>query len=494
MMRSAQLGHPLTQMSAVYRHRLIQHAERINIQVLPVEIILMILRFLPVLDLIPLLRVCKLFRQLLMDDLLWRSLYKRTVILRPPGPFISQSTAFLRKTLISSARVARNWPPTASLPAPRLGPTFRMHHNILFSDLLDARWLIAGNKQVVWCYDLQDSDPIPTLFYQPHMEATFFRCLSTTSESGEQLTFAVSESWMGGVTRGINIYKVSIYDTGPVIVSRILRQDISHNDPGIADINIGPRLLIVTRHTDAPPIILDIATFRRYHVGTPRSLLKQIPPLSTSIHSTFVSTASYLLALYDFLAEGNAKQTLVLACPLQKQAHSHREEEVEALQASHFTWIQMEISDVTVLREASMDAQSTTTHISLVGRKCGDRSTGAGPLMTLTLTLDEMGSITHESTSLSCVTQGPMWLDAGPDGCARGVYTWTQSHFVLFSVQDDLTNVAYHKSQTFSVPRESNRRSVIAFDGYSGVLCVKEYRRLESINLETSCIEVWNFA
>ncbi|KAF9236062.1 hypothetical protein BU15DRAFT_64338 [Melanogaster broomeanus] len=395
-----------------------------NILNLPIEILLMILGLLPILDLVSVFQVCKLFEHLLSDDLFWRSLYRQTPLLRPPGPFRSQSTGFLRNALVSSSRVARNWPRTTFSPTPRVTNTFSIFHGFKFSKLLAGRWLTAGDSQLIWCYDLHN--PIPRVFYQPHLVANFFQCVSTTNDKGELVAFAVSETQVGNSRRGINIYKVTIDHNGPVITSRILRDDVPDNYPGVSEVTIGPRFLVVIprgpNFVQTQPIVLDINTLQQYHVPRvpfPGKVMPQVPHVSHM--STFVSTTSYLLALYSFLTDSKAPHTLVLAFPLGPRRSSGHSTVTSILQESHHTWIEnLGLTNVAVLREDPVNPRSKTTRITLFGKRCVCGSRSKQSLTALKLTLDEMGTMLHEYANVAQVdVKDHLWLDTGPDGYAR---------------------------------------------------------------------------
>ncbi|KAF9226257.1 hypothetical protein BS17DRAFT_536056 [Gyrodon lividus] len=490
MKLSAQIHPRNLLMPVAYKHPSI--TLRVHILNLPIEILLMIMGFLPILDLVSLFQVCKVFEHLLSDDLFWRSLYRQTSLLRPPGPFQGQSTTFLQNALVSSARVVRNWPPNTLSPTPRIGKTFRIYHGFRFSKLLSGRWLIAGDKQLIWCYDLRN--PIPRVLYRPHLVANFFQCVSTTNHKGEFVVFAVSETQIGNSRRGINIYKVAIDHNGPTITSRILRKDVPDNYPGVSDVTIGSRFLVVVpkgpNFTQTLPIILDITTFQQYNISLPGSLLPKVP--SASHISTFVPTTSYLLALYTFWTQPNGLHTLVLACPLgPRSSPSHP----AVLQASHSEWIQdLGMTCVKVLRDDPEDHRSKTTRITLFGKRCSCGSSAKQYLTTLKLTLGEMGTMTLEHTNVAQVAQVDVgerfWLDTGPDGYARGVCVLRQptTGLVLFSVQDDLDDVVCEKARPLSLPPGVDRMSVLALDGYKGVLCVV----VSGVNRDC-CVEVWNF-
>ncbi|KAF8141945.1 hypothetical protein EV363DRAFT_39665 [Boletus edulis] len=77
--------------------------------VLPVEITYQILLLLDPHELIHLQRVSKQFHAINNDSTLWRTVYAGAHLPRPPGPFPWQSTDFLRRTLVQSARLAQRW-------------------------------------------------------------------------------------------------------------------------------------------------------------------------------------------------------------------------------------------------------------------------------------------------------------------------------------------------------------------------------------------------
>ncbi|KAF8554039.1 hypothetical protein OG21DRAFT_1509348 [Imleria badia] len=76
---------------------------------LPAETIYHILRFLGPQDLIRLQAVCKLFQAIIYDPAVWRTLYCTARLPLPPGPFPWQTTRFLQRALVHSARLARAW-------------------------------------------------------------------------------------------------------------------------------------------------------------------------------------------------------------------------------------------------------------------------------------------------------------------------------------------------------------------------------------------------
>ncbi|KAG6331307.1 hypothetical protein ID866_7780 [Astraeus odoratus] len=216
-----------------------------SIQDLPQEILLIICVYLHITDLFALSQVSRFFWLLLRDDLLWRNLYRSTRILRPPGPFRQQSTDFLRRALICSAKIGANWPPVKALPEFRRMVTVPMVDPAEYCHILAGRWLIAANASIACYYDLWEKpQPLPNLFYRPHLVAKFFRCVSTLNVNGDPLTFVVTETQVGIKMRRVNVGRISIDVNGP-FVEPLLHYDLTQNHPGVSDVAIGARLLVI---------------------------------------------------------------------------------------------------------------------------------------------------------------------------------------------------------------------------------------------------------
>ncbi|KAF8449357.1 hypothetical protein L210DRAFT_2661149 [Boletus edulis BED1] len=101
--------------------------------VLPVEITYQILILLDPHELIHLQRVSKQFHAIINDSTLWRTVYAGAHLPRPPGPFPWQSTDFLRRTLVQSARLAQRW---TSQPIRILS-----RHSLPLAYYDDCRWV-----------------------------------------------------------------------------------------------------------------------------------------------------------------------------------------------------------------------------------------------------------------------------------------------------------------------------------------------------------------
>ena len=133
-----------------------------DISALPVEIIFRILLFLSPHELIHLQRVrpsqlasflltsymSKQFRAIIDDRTFWKTLYADAHLPRPPGPFSWQSTGFLQRTLVRSARLAQRW---TSKPTNKIFKCSLSLGSDLYYKWLCGRWLVIhrGTRALV---------------------------------------------------------------------------------------------------------------------------------------------------------------------------------------------------------------------------------------------------------------------------------------------------------------------------------------------------------
>lgn len=476
-----------------------QHARRTGIQCMPQEILLMICTFLPLLDLVSLSQVCRVFWLLLKDEHLWKVLYRTTKIVRPPGPLIANHPAdCLRRILISSATVEQNWPPTGK-------PEFKKISTVPLIDppeychLLAGRWLIAANSSVGYYYDLLDKPkPQPILFYRPHLMAVFFRCVTATNIHGDSLTFLITETQLGKAVRRVNINKVSASEVGP-FVEPLMHYDLPQNYPGIADVVIGSRLMILkpkTNYAHVQPTVYDFKDLRPCKLPLIPAEYRQYPSF---YHAEYVMTKSYVLIFYTFAKPHRTLETVIFACPttpVVTQNNCNGNESV--LQISHSVVVDsLVLANIRVMYDDTCK-ESGTTRITLVGKKVTNCRAADAGLMALRLTLHpvisdqgSIGPINYECTDFGIIPgRDGIWLEMGPDECGRGVYNTPSGRIVLFSIdaEDDGT-LRWHKSEELTWRTGLIRHSAMAFDGYRGMLCVKTINTARNVELE-----VWTVA
>ncbi|KAI6121939.1 hypothetical protein F5141DRAFT_546204 [Pisolithus sp. B1] len=460
-------------------------ARRTGIQDMPQEILLMICACLPLLDLVSLSQVSRVFWLLLQDEYLWKALYRTTKIVRPAGPLVAEHSAWrLRCILISCANVKDNWPPLAKKPEFTKKYTVPLIDPPEYCYLLDGRWLIAANSSIGYYYDLHEQPkPQPVLFYRPHLMALFFRCVTATNIHGHTLTFLVTETQLGKCVRRVNISRLSAFAIGPY-VEPLMHYDLPQNYPGIADVVIGARLMILkpkSNYIHIQPTVYDFKDLRPC----------KLPPLPTEYrqhttfyHAEYVMTKSYVLLFYTFTKASRTLETLVLACPTTPELQKNE----SVLQVSHRAVVDgLVLANIRVMFDDT--CESGTTRITLVGKKVTNcRAPDAG-LMALRLTLHPVisgeGSIAYECIDFGIIPgRDAVLLETGPDECGRGVYNTPSGHIVLFSIEAENGRLRWHKSDELSCGPGLVRHSAMAFDGYRGMLCVKTVNTARNVGLE----------
>lgn len=451
----------------------------INIQNLPDEVLFIILKFADVLDVVVLYKVSKLFHRLLHDEWYWRTSYKEKRIPRPPGPFEGQSTTYLQEILVRSARVQHNWPPFVRLSNPTSRVTLKstkQNLSIIHGRLsiIHGRWLITGDPPLLLCYDTCSSDPdwvsSPRIFYQPHLQANFFRCFSTIAEDGQELIFAVSETQVGAARRKLNVFTIAIDpDHGPFISSHVFMLDVRPHYSGVWTVTTGPRLLVISAkgpEQDDPPVILDVKTFQRFNVATP-----PLPRGHLGMFTSFISTSSHLLVARLL----NGLETLLQVFPLSQTESEWSTDVVWVLHPSHVMRThELRFRTWHVLRGPKHETLTGGTRMTLMLSLLAPASSDVASLNIVQLLLDTRGGVSFTSEKLWTLPHDATILaDSSHDGCIRGlVCSRNGRQFMPFMIDDqDKNNTGYGQFNDLINNPLSFRPDPVLFDGHRGVLC-----------------------
>ncbi|KAG1741521.1 uncharacterized protein EDB91DRAFT_1130907 [Suillus paluster] len=460
-----------------------------NIHHLPDEVLFIILEFVDVLDVVVLYKVSKLFHRLLHDEWYWRTSYKRRRIPRPPGPFEGQSTTYLREILVRSARVQHNWPPFARSPNPTSRVTLQSAKQNL--SIIQGRWLITGDSPLLLCYDTCSSDPdwdtSPQVFYQPHLQANFFRCVSVTAEDGQELIFAVSDTQVGTVRRKLNLFTIEIVPGyGPFISGHVFTLDLQPRYSGVWTVTTGPRLLVISAkgpEQEDPPVIVDVKTFQRFHAVIP-----PLPRGHLGMFTSFISTSSHLLVARLL----NGSETLLQVFPISQTQSEWSTDDVRVLYPSHVMRTpELRFRTWHVLRGPKYETLTAGIRIALMLSVFAPTSVDVASLDIVDLLLDAGGSISFTSEMLWALPRDATVLaDSSHDGCIRGlICSRNERQSMPFMIDDqDKNSTGYGLFMSDNNDRLSSRPDPVLFDGYRGVLCsvvVTERRR--------SFIEVMRF-
>ncbi|KAH7914531.1 hypothetical protein BJ138DRAFT_1110460 [Hygrophoropsis aurantiaca] len=288
-----------------------------TLDTLPLDILYRIISFTSVLDIVRFQQISKHFRELMQTGTIWRNAYRTTSLPRYPGPFPHQSAAFLRDTLVRSAKVAQNWAP--NVPVPTSQRTFEGDKDYSRPCFFMNRWLmVIDDKHSINCVDLDTASGVvtPPISYRSD-EGRFIEdhwYLSTMSPEGHTLAFAIvlemTHTHLGGQVlwvapifilnsnihnggRNSKLFKL-ISNNGTTPIFEFV-QSYSTNWPwdgrglGVRCF-IGPRLLVIAGgDINRKTLYIDLETFRAYSVS--------LPPAEIKCSATFISCVKHLLVI-----------------------------------------------------------------------------------------------------------------------------------------------------------------------------------------------------
>ncbi|KAH7914530.1 hypothetical protein BJ138DRAFT_1143622 [Hygrophoropsis aurantiaca] len=276
-----------------------------TLDTLPLDILYRIISFTSVLDIIRFRQISRFFRELMQTDTIWRNAYRTTSLPRYPGPFPHQSAAFLRDTLVRSARVAQNWAP--NVPVPTSQRTFEDNKHYSRRRFFMNRWLMgidSDHKHSINCIDLDTASGVvtPSIIYRSD-EGRFIHShwyLSTTSLEGHTLAFAVVlETGPCAIENALPNWQVFklfkfIGNNGTTPMFEFVQSYLTNWDgPGLAPkCFIGPRLLVIAgdlRDIDGKTLYIDLETFKPCDVS--------LPPAEMAYCTTFISCVKHLLVI-----------------------------------------------------------------------------------------------------------------------------------------------------------------------------------------------------
>ncbi|KIJ61823.1 hypothetical protein HYDPIDRAFT_30898 [Hydnomerulius pinastri MD-312] len=224
---------------------------------LPIDVLYEIFKFLHVQDIIQIQCVNKRFSQITQERIVWVDAYQRTSLPRPSGPHSWQDTKTLKRRLVRSAKVEKNWPhrgPSSLVTSlsednegsqtssgtttplePRVySPTSTRKFTFPFPRPLTlttiaGRWIVVSTRSGIWCVDLELSE-VPHDASEDHVilpvelhtcgttRLEFSFCVSTTNREGHTVAYVVAEEREDTnleAPRSISIFKLNLpFGTG----------------------------------------------------------------------------------------------------------------------------------------------------------------------------------------------------------------------------------------------------------------------------------------
>ncbi|KAH7931409.1 hypothetical protein BV22DRAFT_14626 [Leucogyrophana mollusca] len=247
---------------------------------MPADVLYKIFIHLEVIDLVRLQQVSSRFLDIIDERNVWSDAYRKSSLPQSRGPFVWQSSAYLRSALITSAKLKRTWPTRSAwlkkIPTRDIMFTETLRH----FQLLLGRWLIVvigdGEKQVC-CYDLDSEDEKSkkhVIYHVPSgADVAYLGCTDVATTDG-QFSFVafMHRTVYDEENEGtLKVYKLTSETGSPVCFELVLELC---RGPRWPHIQIAPQVLLIVGRA-APDNyhnktwIMDIRTNRVYKLPPP---------------------------------------------------------------------------------------------------------------------------------------------------------------------------------------------------------------------------------
>ncbi|KIJ15950.1 hypothetical protein PAXINDRAFT_99301 [Paxillus involutus ATCC 200175] len=150
---------------------------------LPIDVLYEILRSLSIQDIVRLQRVSNRFYEITQERIVWANAYHSTILPCPSGPYASQDATSLKRQLIHSTKLEKNWPRRRVASTPKLNiagstasrdaharredPATRVYSPTsirrftlpiprpLALTAITGRWIVVVTGTGIWCIDLE---------------------------------------------------------------------------------------------------------------------------------------------------------------------------------------------------------------------------------------------------------------------------------------------------------------------------------------------------
>ncbi|KAH7887085.1 hypothetical protein F5I97DRAFT_1102959 [Phlebopus sp. FC_14] len=214
-----------------------------KLEQLHVDILYEIFKFLSVLDIDHIQRVSTTFNEFAGRHIVWRNAYRFTTLPRPSGPHPWQDRDTLKRVLIRSAKLEKNWPnlgvnasdvstlhstggreTRVYTPLSTRKFTFPFGRPSALAAVGD-RWIVVVTKSAISCVDLESTeipadapedcavDPIQLYQCAADSELQFAFCLNSTDKEGREVVYVVAEVERGVTeerAKAISIFKLRV--------------------------------------------------------------------------------------------------------------------------------------------------------------------------------------------------------------------------------------------------------------------------------------------
>ncbi|KAH7903165.1 hypothetical protein BJ138DRAFT_1131470, partial [Hygrophoropsis aurantiaca] len=257
---------------------------------IPADVLYKLFVHLDVIDLIRLQEVSVSLYSILQDRIVWSNAYRISSLPHSKGPFPWQSSSYLKRVIISQAKIKRNWPPRPEI-LDRIDTrdiNFDKDDGILEGlQFLLGRWLVVvlvSDWTKVCCYDMCSdlaSRKQQHVIYQVPKGAKIFHltCADVTTFDGQFTFIAFVYHSVAGIANGaenegtLKIYKMTVSASLEPAFELVLDKRYG---PQLAHLQITARALLITSRTlpndyAEKAWIMDIQSYRVYKLPPPEA-------------------------------------------------------------------------------------------------------------------------------------------------------------------------------------------------------------------------------
>ncbi|KAH7882304.1 hypothetical protein F5I97DRAFT_1985951 [Phlebopus sp. FC_14] len=453
----------------------------LKLEDMPVDVLIHILKNLPLEDLVIIGGTSRLFQSLLDHGTIWRHLYQTAPLPLPPGPFPWQPAAYLSRTLIKSGKVQSNWPTKQGAPQITGLRRVPIQQRDCFCLLLH-RWILVGRGSHVLSYDLHlgaSETPARTLHQDnPRTRIERIHSVWDRHADGRVAAFAV----ICTITengRHWKLMRINMDSGSPSQMDLVLAKPYpptrSYVEPAV-EMSMDNRILTVmavaflwTWEQPQEVVVMDFETLRQYH--HPSFTFDAIAYATVTNSTCFFSTKTHLVKLTDVISPGTglASHSVFECFPI---APLGATPEVVELQCSH----RGEVSEVGLQRPFIIHQSSNPSQprFILAGLAWDKYHSRRSTLAIVDVRLEADGTVSCKRVDVF-PTEGAanLFLDCS-HGHARGIYGIRGcSEFVAFQFHHDpdAPSTAFSCSRVVQVPAHDLRGGhLVAFDGYGGTV------------------------
>ncbi|KAF8449420.1 hypothetical protein L210DRAFT_3641004 [Boletus edulis BED1] len=344
----------------------------LSLSQLPPESLHVVFCYLDIPDVLRMRRVSRYLNGISHSRQVWTNAYRTAEFVRPPGPFLWQSTYDLEKALVCSFRVHWNLlngggPAQTEIQACKLREIRYTGIGVGVS-LVFGQFLVIGFKEEVRCHDLKLEASDASIIYQsPGGMLRGFNCFSAVDVEGRPYACAMSFEDTETSPR-FSIYSLHVGEQSRVTL------DLLHqfNAPRTfsESVSLGPRVIVFQNDMNRRVVAMDVHTRTQFlipsiHAVMEAARITESAPIEGRILPTSISTSTHVVLALSYLSDDRWRTYFqAFALP---PSNTHRGTSTSApLNPSHSGVIfDIQIHDYALLHDAIVESPTQDVLIAI---------------------------------------------------------------------------------------------------------------------------------